>query len=703
MKIFYTVFIILFFSFMNINSYAQWSQNGPAGGVVYTLSARENGIIYAGTCSGIYLSNNLGQIWQKGYNNLESKKIKSIAYWDAMSFATDEQGYFYYSLDSGYNWTNRSYYPGMQVIAANNSIIYCGGTKFSSSGGVSNSTNYGVSWNSMNLSNSLSIYDLMISGYYIYAAGDSGVYRSSTIGTSWEYLKNGFPPDVIVYSLKSDLLNIYAGTNRGVFRSTNNGSSWFSINNGISTTWPYYTLEINNGVLFAAEYSTGIFKSTNSGNSWIACNSGLKDNLIYKLLSFNNNLFASSLGEGVYVTADSGTTWYSKNTNLFSHIIYTMCVNENTLLAGTQGGGVFVSNNGVDWTNYNYGLENTIVYSIISANNNLYASTYGGIFKSSNGGYNWSAKNNGLLDSVVLVLTSNETSIFAGTQGDGLYKSDNWGDNWYKANNGITCDTIKSLSNLNNILYAGTNSQGIYRSTNSGENWTQCNSGFPRIPLVLSFAKNDSTIYAGAYAPYPYHGLYKSTNYGLNWTQILSSNYILGIAIYNNAIFTELYGTTSGGNIWMSTNNGITWNNISFLPGVGNPWGSSDLRSLITYNEKLFVGTYGKSIHSKKINQIITDAGKNNPYIPDGFALMQNFPNPFNANTIIKYTIKDSKQVTLKVYDIRGLEVKTLVNQMQTAGTYEINFDGSNLSSGIYFYRIYAGDFENIKKMMLIK
>ena len=89
--------------------------------------------------------------------------------------------------------------------------------------------------------------------------------------------------------------------------------------------------------------------------------------------------------------------------------------------------------------------------------------------------------------------------------------------------------------------------------------------------------------------------------------------------------------------------------------------------------------------------------------VPQKYELSQNYPNPFNPSTSIKFALPKSSLVTLKIYDIVGREVATLVNQELNAGTFEYSFDGSKLTSGVYFYRIDAGDFTEIKKMMLVK
>lgn len=89
--------------------------------------------------------------------------------------------------------------------------------------------------------------------------------------------------------------------------------------------------------------------------------------------------------------------------------------------------------------------------------------------------------------------------------------------------------------------------------------------------------------------------------------------------------------------------------------------------------------------------------------VPEKFSLEQNYPNPFNPTTNVRYEISKNSLVKLKIYDVLGREIKTLINQMQTAGRYRITFDMSEYSSGVYFYKIQAGDFSDIRKMVLVK
>lgn len=103
-----------------------------------------------------------------------------------------------------------------------------------------------------------------------------------------------------------------------------------------------------------------------------------------------------------------------------------------------------------------------------------------------------------------------------------------------------------------------------------------------------------------------------------------------------------------------------------------------------------------------RINNAVGIA-KNNNNIPERFMLYQNYPNPFNPTTLIGFDIPKDANVTVRIYDLIGREVQTVVNEFKKAGSYKFNFDASLLSSGSYFYEINAGDFRDTKKMVLIK
>jgi len=122
-------------------------------------------------------------------------------------------------------------------------------------------------------------------------------------------------------------------------------------------------------------------------------------------------------------------------------------------------------------------------------------------------------------------------------------------------------------------------------------------------------------------------------------------------------------------------------------------------------------GTYtvnaGFKNPNRKWDSVMVDISvtgiEENPSRPASFKLFDNYPNPFNPTTTISFSIPATGFTSLKVYDILGNEVATLVNEEKPAGNYEVRFDASSLSSGVYFYRLQAGEFINTKKMILMK
>ena len=134
-----------------------------------------------------------------------------------------------------------------------------------------------------------------------------------------------------------------------------------------------------------------------------------------------------------------------------------------------------------------------------------------------------------------------------------------------------------------------------------------------------------------------------------------------------------------------------------------------DNTGAISKDGTLYLGVHNTSLVTNQTKTLIAikDTGavsvdENNITIND-YSLSQNYPNPFNPNTMIKYSIKERGFVQLKVYDILGKEVTTLVNEEKQQGNYSVNFDGSNLPSGVYLYSLRINDFAENRKMILLR
>ncbi|MEP7145414.1 MAG: T9SS type A sorting domain-containing protein [bacterium] len=144
-----------------------------------------------------------------------------------------------------------------------------------------------------------------------------------------------------------------------------------------------------------------------------------------------------------------------------------------------------------------------------------------------------------------------------------------------------------------------------------------------------------------------------------------------------------------------------------FTPIAANQWATKILSMPVGTNKVRFIAKsdFGNNLYIDNITSgTITGVGNTTlSLIPEKYELSQNYPNPFNPVTKINFSLPKQTQVTLKIYDILGKEVAILVNEVKPAGTYDVNFNASNISSGIYFYKIEAENFTDIKRMMLIK
>jgi photosystem II stability/assembly factor-like uncharacterized protein len=248
----------------------------------------------------------------------------------------------------------------------------------------------------------------------------------------------------------------------------------------------------------------------------------------------------------------------------------------------------------------------------------------------------------------VNALVMNDTNIFAGTYGGGVFLSTNSGKTWSAVNSGLTNYFIYSLLFKGNDLFASTD-EGIFLSSNNGANWKEINSGLTN-HYVLALAVSGKNLFAGTDG-----GVFVSTNNGTNW---------------------------------MAVNDGLTFCSV---------------RALAVSGSYVFAGTFYGGVYRRPLLEMITSVENPAADSPTYFKLEQNYPNPFNPSSQIDYNIPQTSFVLLKVYDILGREVTQLVNEVKQPGSYSIRFDGANLPSGIYFYSLITKNFQQVRKMVMVK
>jgi hypothetical protein len=252
---------------------------------------------------------------------------------------------------------------------------------------------------------------------------------------------------------------------------------------------------------------------------------------------------------------------------------------------------------------------------------------------------------------------------------------------------------------------------GIFRSTDGGSTWHEVNAGLTSL-YVRSLAASGSSLFAGTY-----DGVFRSSNGGDAWYPLApfgANPVVWSFAVSGMSVFA---GKDDG--VFLSTNNGDQW--IEVNAGLSNRY----IVTLAIAQEHLFAGTGDGHAWRRPLSQMITSADPFKNELPHGFSLCQNYPNPFNPSTTIRYELPSLLMVRLSVYDILGREVAVLVNEWQDAGVYEVKFsagsgsspagpedwgkharsggDATGLATGMYFYRIQAGEFTQSRKLILSK
>ena len=392
--------------------------------------------------------------------------------------------------------------------------------------------------------------------------------------------------------------------------------------------------------------------------------------------------------------------------------IYSIVVGEGGAIMTSDGVGP------VDWIERQSGTTETlnfVEYHPYSADWTFFAvGNHGTVLYSTDKGHNWENRS---ISSFSFNLYG--TAYFGNPFAPGLAVcgesgmvciSTDGGFNWGQHAT-ITTNKLNSMMSYGSDHYVIVGDNGTIIKGGPGVGWEN-KSVDPNIHLNRIY--NDVELeWSDLWAVGSEGKIYYSSNYGIDWTT------------RNSGVTSDLYdikfrsGTDgmivgAGGVVRYTTNAGLTWLSDPYFDGLTN----GDIRaiSIVDTNTASAIvhnatesrsGTLILSVSTEPFTDVKDDGGS----IPSAFRLEQNYPNPFNPSTKLSFVISQLSLVTLRVYDLLGREVAVLVNEEKPAGTYEINFDASGLSSGVYYYQLQAtpvggqaGDeFVETKKLVLLK
>jgi hypothetical protein len=561
---------------------------------------------------------------------------------------------------------------------------------------------------------------------YIYSANDfSDVQHNNRFHNSWTFQYG--------YNLGYVLDFSFSVQDTNLFLYAYSGANWepadytaISFNNGLSINQVFLPAlspdcggvaidPVNDSIMYAA-FANGpgfgnVNKTTNRGANWFCTDTIL--NVVYdtKLFinKFNRNTIFISKGTDLYRSTTSGTDF-------------------QVIKTGVSGIGMFFD-----------ASDNTIY---------MRSNTAEGFSKSTNNGTNWTTLlNKSVNDFEFDPLNSN--IVYAGCT-DGLYKSINKGSTWTLYNNSFMPDVnVKGIvknPNTGDTLFVSTG-KAVYKVYGPSITDTSATNYFPlsvgniyvyqyyAIPLPPSRHKvriTKDTVVAGKRFFYFYPALpgFTNTLYS-NWLRIDGNTGVV-TSLKNGYNCNYLVNETSVDSLKSRKNDtlrkcGLSIKSICFDTSNTTIFGIATKKK--SYREDgivLYERTYSKYFGISSVYSWEIDGGTDNLIgckingvtygdtlltgvevltneVPSSYSLSQNYPNPFNPTTKIKFDVARLSNVNIIIYDLIGREVQTLVNERLQTGTYETTFDGSQLTSGVYFYKLTTDGFTETKRMVIIK
>ncbi len=675
-----------------------WQNPKPIGNGLNKIhfTSDNNGFIY-GYWGEILKTTNGGEDWMLSTNQLGLVPVD-------LKFVNDQSGYLltndklFKTTTGGENWfeLNAEEFSGFISIYLRDSLdLWIVGD----SGLVLNTKDEGNSWDNYTFTSSVSNTSIyFISDSIGFIAREYGIAKRTTDGgISWNNYSGNLTGGLTCFHFVDSANGFAAGRLGKILKTSDYGSTWVNIS---QWNWlrskEFFPLNKDTIYLFS---STGhLVRTYNQGLEWaldtISTNSVTSDFYTDAFFSANGNFYCIAGSGGIiYKSSDFGSMWYSQTQGTSQPLYFSDFVSQT-----------------VGWS--------------ASSNN---------IFRSDDGGENWIKLT--LQDSIYIEGIDFINESVGYIVGNKILKTIDGGANWTSvfANDTSIFSAVVFIDELNG--WAGGRYSQIIKTTDGGQTWVEQQSSNSGIVFSIH-AVNESTLLACGAAGL----LLKTTNGGNEWVSIkFNSSLIEGIFFIDEltgwiTCIDSIYKTTDGGNSWLgvyqaeywmsdieftSENNGYAIGSTGYLIQTSNggiDWyrvndiTQNDLYSLkfINDTEGWIVGAWGTVLHTTNGGVTFIEE-ENNFAQPKEFLLQQNYPNPFNPSTKISWQSPVSGWQTLKVYDILGNEIATLVNEYRNAGTYEIDFNytktllATSLPSGVYFYQLKSGDYIETKKMILLK
>lgn len=663
-------------------------------------------------------------------------------------FSAGDYGTVLKTSDAGATWNKISSGTDKDLISAsfvNSNIGFVGGH----SQLLRKTTDGGQTWQALQLpvsgnwDTAYSVMDIKFLNPNVgYVAGffqlESKIWKTTDGGSTWATQSTGsFNYIQRLYMLDENTGFAMGGALGGeIIRTTNGGSTWEMVYQGSYTVYSMHFITSLIGVVGCEEGR--IYRTTDGGSTWnfALCPSGLD----VMTLQFTNASTGFGFGSGsVYIkTTDGGLNWDELSLGTGGVRWYyagDITPNGNLHAVGTYGAMIRSTNAGASFSSQPYVTEHSICdIEFIDQNTGYAVAGFGDgdILKTTNAGETWvSQVSSYTLPLYGIAFTSANTGYLAGSIN--IKKTTNGGSNWIDAYTSTTNEIFGDVffTNANTGYVVGSYGK-LLKTTNAGVNWNSTSIPGGGTFIGSIYFVNDNT----GFVTGDNNAALKTTDAGVTWAPMTVAS---GFTSLNNIFFTDVntgYVSSSVG-LFKTTNSGANWfqlgapsggySNVQFRGNFGyavagsgkivktidggNSWITQPTVTenplyALYFNSDNFVyagGVRGTMIKTIPTELLLTPILGNSNETPKSFYLEQNYPNPFNPVTTIKFGVSKPGFVSIKVYDITGKIVDELMNSSLNPGSYEVKWEGSGFSSGVYFYSIKTNEFSETRKMILVK
>ena len=658
----------------------------------------------------IYKSTDLGQSWQElpscpmgpGDNLYTIFFLNNDTGW----ISSHSNGIIFYTSDGGQTWSNRSpvkYNTGISDLMFFNSTTgyACGGKMNYTNTSLAKTTDGGLTWDTLTTPNTSSFNSMYWTDVNNgLASGNSGhICRTTDGGITWKdtSVTGNTAGTSLNRIIRADTNIFYTFGSKGIVcKSTNGGITFNTVASaGTVTLYAGYFSDANNGIVVGTSGSS--YRTTNGGASWIATTLNSTE-LLHAVIKVNNTIIVGGYVSTLFSTTDNGVT-FTKLADDKRDMYSVYVENSNTFLAVGGGSGLlrgevnYTTNAGSSWIKTNVPIP-YFFYDGVKFGNYIYiCGQTGGFFTSSDLGNTWTPN-------LIGGSTTNNYKMFFLNETNG-YLVNNEAKIYYTSDRGTTwapqftfaSTTLYKIQMLSSTLgFAVGSGDRIYQTTD-GTTWSNSKLAIPAEQLTGVYMLDASNGFACGQ-----NGVvYKTTDGFQSVSLITDTTGKYGILMRD--VFAY-----SPGDVWAVSNKGYIYhssspNNLSI---VDTSSFGEDLMTISKIDSNSFLVSGGTGSIYKITDPHLSEVKSD--YINNfSFNLAQNYPNPFNPSTIITYSLPQGTNVKLVVYNVLGETVRILENGFKNSGNYSVSFNAGGLGSGIYFYRIEAGNYSQIRKMILLK